>query len=28
MWLAGHVNLTIKPDQRDFDVPPKSDLFE
>jgi hypothetical protein len=28
IWLAEQVNLTIGPDQRDFDVPPKSDLFE
>jgi hypothetical protein len=27
IWLADRVNLTIAPDQRDFDAPPQGELF-
>jgi hypothetical protein len=27
-WLGERINLTIEPDQRGFDVPPASDLFD
>jgi hypothetical protein len=26
-WLAERINLTLSPDQRDFDVPPQASLF-
>jgi hypothetical protein len=26
-WLADRINLTIAPDQRDFDVPSQGELF-
>lgn len=28
LWLGDQINLTIGPDQRGFDVPPQSDLFQ
>lgn len=27
LWLAKNLNLSIAPDQRDFDVPPQGELF-